>query len=243
MKKTVIAVLFLIAANLSAEIYVSFKGGFYFEYPENWIQVDYNTSDLFLRRSATDPSSMEYEAVFAHAESSPFFAGEYLILKLDTLEWLYEYKEDSIVEEVEANFGQRLLKRSAWEHLADSSSIAPVYDQENKIILIQSDITQDNQVIKRNVFVKKMYDKGVAEFYFFTTVESFKSSIEVFKNIVMSFSTENINQALPKEEVKVAEIDDDSNVSRTVIIAAVAALLIIITVTVRLRMAAKRKDE
>ena len=243
MKKTVIAALLLAAANLSAGTYVSFKGGFYFEYPENWIQVDYNTADLFLSRSATDPSSMEYEAVFAQAKSSPFFAGEYLILKLDTLEWLYEYKEDSIVEEVEANFGQKLLERSAWDHPSDSSSIVPVYDQENKIILIQSDITQDNQVIKRNLFVKKLYDRGVAEFYFFAPVESFESSKDVFKNIVMSFSTENINKALPKEEIKVAEIDDDSDDTRTIMITLAAALLIIIAVIMRSKMAAKRKDE
>ena len=243
MKKTVIAIFFLAAANLSAETYVSFKGGFYFEYPENWIQVDFNTADLFLSRSATDLSSMEYEAVFAHAESSPFFAGEYLILKLDTLEWLYEYKEDSIVEAVEASLGQKLLKKSVWEHLADTNSVNPVYDSENKIIFIQSDFTQGIEIIKRSIFIKKMYDKGVAEFYFYAPVETFESSKEVFKNIVMSFSVENVIQALPTEKLKVAEFDDDTDDSRTIMIALAAALLIIIAVIFRSKMAAKRKEE
>lgn len=243
MKKTVIAILFLAASNLSAETYVSFKGGFYFKYPENWIQIDFNTADLFLSRSATDISSMQYEAVFAPAESSPFFAGEYLILKLDTLEWLYEYKEDSIVEAVEANIGQELLQTSVWDHLADTSSIIPVYDKENKIIFIQSDLTQGVEIIKRSIFIKKMYDKGVAEFYFFAPLETFESSKEVFKNIVMSFSTENVNQALPTEELIVAEFDDDTDDSGTIMIALAAALLIIIAVIVRLKMAAKRKEE
>ena len=243
MKKTVIAILFLASVNLSAETYVSFKGGFYFEYPENWIQIDYNTADLFLRRSATDISSMEYEAVFAPAESSPFFAGEYLILKLDTLEWLYEYKEDSIVEAVEASLGQKLLKKSVWDHLADTNSTIPVYDRENKIIFIQSDLTQGIEIIKRSIFIKKMYDKGVAEFYFFAPLETFESSKEVFKNIVMSFSTENVNQALPTEELKVAEFDDDTDISSTIMITVAAALLIIIAILVRMKMAAKRKEE
>ncbi|MCH9025341.1 MAG: hypothetical protein IH931_08415 [candidate division Zixibacteria bacterium] len=243
MKKIIIAIFFLASVNLSAETYVSFKGGFYFEYPENWIQIDYNTADLFLSRSATDPSSMEYEAVFAPAESSPFFAGEYLILKLDTLEWLYEYKEDSIVEAVEASLGQKLLKTSVWDHLADTNSMVPVYDTENKIIFIQSDLTQGIEIIKRSIFIKKMYDKGVAEFYFFAPLETFESSKEVFKNIVMSFSTENVDQALPTEKLKVAEFDDDSDDSRTIMIALAAALLIIIAVIVRLKMAAKRKEE
>ena len=241
MKKTVIAILFLASVNLSAETYVSFKGGFYFEYPENWIQIDYNTADLFLRRSATDISSMEYEAVFAPAESSPFFAGEYLILKLDTLEWLYEYKEDSIVEAVEADIGQKLLKTSVWNHLADTNSIIPVYDMENKIIFIQSDLTQGTEIFKRSIFIKKMYDKGVAEFYFYAPPETFESSKEVFKNIVMSFSTENVEQALPTEKLKVAEFDDDSDDSGTIMIALAAALLIIIAVIVRLKMAAKKE--
>lgn len=241
MKRTVITILFLAAANLAAETYVSFKGGFYFEYPENWIQVDFNTADLFLSRSVTDPSLMEYEAVFAQAESSPFFAGEYLILKLDTLEWLYEYKEDSIVEEVEADIGQELLKTSVWNHLADTNSINPVYDVENKIIFIQSDLTQGTEIFKRSIFIKKMYDKGVAEFYFYAPPETFESSKEVFKNIVMSFSTENVEQALPTEKLKVAEFDDDSDDSGTIMIALAAALLIIIAVIVRLKMAAKKE--
>ncbi len=241
MKRTVITILFLAAANLAAETYVSFKGGFYFEYPENWIQVDFNTADLFLSRSVTDPSLMEYEAVFAQAESSPFFAGEYLILKLDTLEWLYEYKEDSIVEEVEADIGQELLKTSVWNHLADTNSINAVYDVENKIIFIQSDLTQGTEIFKRSIFIKKMYDKGVAEFYFYAPPETFESSKEVFKNIVMSFSTENVEQALPTEKLKVAEFDDDSDDSGTIMIALAAALLIIIAVIVRLKMAAKKE--
>lgn len=241
MKRTVITILFLAAANLAAETYVSFKGGFYFEYPENWIQVDFNTADLFLSRSVTDPSLMEYEAVFAQAESSPFFAGEYLILKLDTLEWLYEYKEDSIVEAVEADIGQELLKTSVWNHLADTNSINPVYDVENKIIFIQSDLTQGTEIFKRSIFIKKMYDKGVAEFYFYAPPETFESSKEVFKNIVMSFSTENVEQALPTEKLKVAEFDDDSDDSGTIMIALAAALLIIIAVIVRLKMAAKKE--
>ncbi|MEE8405492.1 MAG: hypothetical protein V3S17_08880 [candidate division Zixibacteria bacterium] len=241
MKKTVMTILFLAAANLAAETYVSFKGGFYFEYPENWIQVDFNTADLFLSRSVTDPSLMEYEAVFAQAESSPFFAGEYLILKLDTLEWLYEYKEDSIVEEVEADIGQKLLKTSVWNHLADTNSTNPVYDMENKIIFIQSDLTQGTEIFKRSIFIKKMYDKGVVEFYFYAPPETFESSKEVFKNIVMSFSTENVEQALPTEKLKVAEFDDDSDDSGTIMIALAAALLIIIAVIVHLKMAAKKE--
>ena len=241
MKKAVIAILFLAAANLSAGTYVSFKGGFYFEYPENWIQVDFNTADLFLSRSVTDLSSMEYEAIFALAESSPFFAGEYLILKLDTLEWLYEYKEDSIIEAVEADIGQKLLNTSVWDQLADTNSFISVYDKENKIIFIQSDITQGVQILKRSIFIKKMYDKGVAEFYFFAPLETFESSKEVFKNIVISFSTENVDQALPTEELKVAEFDDDTDDSRTTMIALAAALLIIIVVIVRKMKLANRK--
>ena len=186
---------------------------------------------------------MEYEAVFAPAESSPFFAGEYLILKLDTLEWLYEYKEDSIVEAVEKELGQKLLKTSVWDHLADTNSMVPVYDTENKIIFIQSDLTQGIEIIKRSIFIKKMYDKGVAEFYFFAPVETFESSKEVFKNILISFSTENVNQALPTEELKVAEFDDDTDIPSTIMITAAAALLIIIAIIVRMKMAAKRKEE
>ena len=241
MKKTVIAILLLAAVNLSAETYVSFKGGFYFEYPENWIQVDFVTADLFLSRSVTDPSSMEYEAVFAPAESSPFFAGEYLILKLDSLEWLYEYKEDSIIEEVEANLGQKLLKESVWNHLSDTNSAIPIYDEERKIIYIQTDLTQGTQIIKRSVFIKKMYDKGVAEFYFFSPLETFESSKEVFKNIVMSFSTENVNQALPTEELKVAEFDDDTEDSKTIMFAMAAVLIILLAIIVRKKRLAKKK--
>ncbi len=136
---------------------------------------------------------------------------------------------------------QSTKNTSVWDQLADTNSFISVYDKENKIIFIQSDITQGVQILKRSIFIKKMYDKGVAEFYFFAPHETFESSKEVFKNIVISFSTENVDQALPTEELKVAELEDDTEYSRTTMIALAAALLIIIAVIVRKMKLANRK--
>jgi hypothetical protein len=224
-----------------AKTFVSFKGGFYFDYPEDWDQVPYLTADLFLSRSAQDQAALNYEAVFAPKSSSPFFATDYLILAVDTVEWLYDYQIDSVVEEMEKTFGEDMKYFPSWDQPTDLKSNSPVYDKSNRILTVTSDIVSGDRIVKKNLMVKKFYDKGIANFYFYSPDTLFEKSKVVFQEMVNSFSVENVAQAVPKEEGKVGGGESDELSFRKMLVPIGAALIILIVLLVRLRKSKRIK--
>ncbi len=228
----------LISSNAAADTYVSFKGKFYIQYPEDWVQVPYLTADMFLSRSGSDPTALNYEAVFAPKSSSPFFAADYLILTVDTAEWLYDYQIDSVVDEMTKTFGKDMEYFPSWDQPTDLKSNTPVYDKSNKILTVISDVVAGDRIVKKNLMVKKFHDKGVANFYFYAPDSTFEQSKKVFQGIVNSFSTENVSQAVPKEVGKVSGDSNTNKISfRQMLIPIGAALLILIVLLIRLRKA------
>lgn len=234
---------FLISGNATADTYVSFKGKFYIQYPEDWLQVPYLTADMFFSRKGSDPSALNYEAVFAPQSSSPFFATDYLILTVDTLEWLYDYQIDSVVDEMIKTFGKDMKYFPSWDQPTDLKSNTPVYDKNNKILTVINDVAAGDRIVKKNLMVKKFHDKGIANFYFYSPDSTFEQSKKVFQGIVNSFSTENVNQAVPKEEGKVSETTDKDRLNfRQMMIPIGAAFIILMILLARLRKAKTRKQ-
>ena len=247
--KTIIIALLLVAlvsvGNNKAETYVSFNGGFYIQYPDDWTQVSYLTADVFLSRSSKDKSILNYEAVFAPKTSSPFFANDYLILTIETMDWLYEYREDSIVEEMKQGFGEGIEYFPSWDKPGDVKTNQPVYDQEHRILSVVNDIVEGDKVVKKNMLVRRFYDKGVANFYFYSLDSVFEQSQTKFREIVKSFGTENVQQQLPQEKVKVAsDVGSDRTIDiKTMLIAIGLAVVIVGAILFHMRAAAKRKEK
>ncbi len=232
----------LSSGKAAAGTYVSFKGKFYIEYPEDWIQVPYLTADVFLKKSGSDPSSLNYDAVFAPKTSSPFFANDYLMLTVDTLEWLYDFQIDSIVDEMSKTFGKDMQYFPSWDQPTDLQSNSPIYDKKNKIITVINDIVSGDKVVKKNLMVKKFHNKGIANFYFYSPDSTFEKSKLVFQGMVNSFGTENVAQAIPKESGKVSGTEKDKLNFRQMLIPIGSALIILMILLARLRKAKNKKQ-
>jgi len=198
----------LFASAAGARSYVSLKGGFHFTYPDEWVQVDYNTVDLFLQQQGADSTMFGYEAVFAPADASPYFAEEYLFLTIDTFEILHPYQIDSVVQQMFKGFGKGVRYFPVGDSPANVASTAPNWDKEEKILRVVNDITRGGEVFKKNVTYKKFYDKGIANFYFYTPDSAFEQTAQGFAEMVLSFSTENLDSAFDAEQVKAAKLDE-----------------------------------
>ena len=238
-----LAPVIIMGVNANAANYVCFRGGFYIQYPDDWLQVPYLTADMFLSRAAADQSAFNYEAVFAPKSSSPFFASDYLILALDSVEWFYDYQIDSVVDEMNKSFGENIEFFRIEELPSDFRSNQPVYDKNKKVISVVNDILSGDKVVRKNLTVKKFYDKGVANFYFYSPDSLFERSRAVFDGIVNSFSTENIQRAIPKEEGKIGDGKSDSLDKRNMLIPGGVGFIILVILLIRLRKAAKAKKQ
>jgi len=242
--KTIIWLLLLIiivAASSAAETqtYVSLKGGFYITYPDDWAQVDYWLVDAYLLRNKMDTAVLDYEAAFAFKDAPHFFSGDYLILTVDTVGELKDWQIDSVLIELVRSFGRKVRHSPTADYLANLEPNLPNYDTLTKTVTILNEVTEQ-QVLKKSLLMMKFYERGVATFYFYSPDSLFETSKYLFEQIVASLSTENVEDVLPKEQLKVADLEDPEGVhedenkkSKKIYLYIGAALVLLIVVLIR----------
>jgi len=247
-KKSVLilaALLSVLATAVYANTYVSLKGQFYVNYPDDWEQIDFNTVDLFLTRSGADEEMYNYDAVLAPSASSPFFATDYLIITVEKTGELTQKQIDSVLADYASSFRKGIAFKETDDFLADLKSNAPTYDADKKVMTVLNDIYQGQDIIKRNLILVKFYEHGLASFYFYSPDSLFESSRKVFEDVFASFSTENLEAVMPREEVKVADIETDAEgrikegSGNTVLYLALAVVVCLVLVGVFIRLRKK----
>ena len=242
----VTAAILLSAGMADAGTFVDLKGDFYFDYPEDWMEIDHRVVDLHLMANQAGETTLDYEAAFAPKESSPFYSGAYFILTVDTMSAAdAERSIDSVLNDMKAKFGKRVKYYPVADFLADMKSNAPSYDAEQKTINVINDIVEGDVVIKRHLLVRKFYERGVASFYFYAPDSLFAQAEPTFSKVLESFHSGGAEEMLPSETLKVANLgdvtekppvdDDDSTVSRFGIPVAVLVVLGIILISARRR--------
>lgn len=179
----VLLVLAIGGNSAQATTYVSLRGQFSIDFPKDWVQVDYLTVDYFLNAIGADSSAYNYDAVYAINKQGQFHDNEYMILTLEPGGKLSRREQDSVVTELGGG--------TDWDRATGLVTIA----------------NEDPTSPKSSLFALKFYDKGIAQFYFFSPDSTFAQYLPVFKQVLASFSTENLESKLPREEVKLADPD------------------------------------
>ncbi|MBD3332801.1 hypothetical protein GF356_08120 [candidate division GN15 bacterium] len=244
----VLAVL-AIASGVVAGNYVSYAGEFFIAYPDDWVQMDYLTVDGFLQRSgAADRAFYDYEAVFAHEDNSPFFAGPYLILRLDTTGAYTEKMIDSVAFELGREYSTQPVDATFDEFWRNMAFKVPYIDRENNLLGIKVATGPPKEGQKYNVILAKYYDKGAANFFFFAPREQYQQSLDAFEAIFTSFSTENWESANAPESLRVANIDtvadtDDNSGGNRTLLWVLVAIALILVVIFRVYMVRKRSSK
>jgi hypothetical protein len=231
----------VLAASGAAETqtYVSLKGGFYIAYPDDWAQVDYWLVDAYLLGKKMDTAVLDYEAAFAFKDAPQFFSNDYLILTVDTVGELKDWQIDSVLIELFRSFGRRVRHSPTGDFLANLEPNLPNYDTLTKTVTILNELAEQ-QVLKKNLLLMRFYNKGIATFYFYSPDSLFETSKFLFERIAASLSTENIEDALPKEQLKVADLEDAESVNeddnkklKKIYLYIGAALVLLIVILIR----------
>jgi hypothetical protein len=87
-------------------------------------------------------------------------------------------------------------------------SNSPSYDKENRVLSVVNDVTQGGESVKKNAMYKRFYDTGIANFYFYAPDSAFDADADKFTQMVLSFSTENLDSALASDPPKAADLDE-----------------------------------
>jgi hypothetical protein len=232
-------VTFLFVFGLATAVnYVSSVGKFYFTYPDHWVQMDYRTVDYFLSQNQADTSAYRYDAVFADSANIPFHTGPYLILSVDRIEEMADYQIDSLLIDLSQALETPVKYGNTGDFLSNPTTASPNYDTLLNEVTVLNDITDGDKILKRNLWIMKVFDNGVANFYFFAPDSLFTESMPLFESMIGSFSTENVAEAAPRENLKLADVDDDEDDTNTMVYFAPTGALIVIFVAI---MAARKR--
>ncbi len=204
-----LAMLFGVAAASASTNYVCWRGGFYFSYPDFYRQVDYNLVDSYLQNRGIGRSALNYEVVLADSTADPFFSGEYLILSFTPLDSLGQKQIDSVLAYYRHGFETGIRHAPLATFLENLPRSIPYYDAALKTITFANDIGADSSTMRRGIVIEKMFDKGIATFYFYAPDSLFqKRTVGDIGDIIRSFSTENLEEAAKGEPIKVADLSD-----------------------------------
>lgn len=245
LKLWLVAVLIvLVVASASANTYVSSAGRFYFTYPDDWEQIDYNTVDYYLMNSQADREAFNYDAAFAPKSSIPFYSAEYLIMSIDSMAQLTPKQVDSVAREFSQVLGEPVKRIDTGNYMADVRANTPILDTAENILVIVTNVSDSGKVVQRNLWVQKFYPGGIANFFFYTPDSLFARTTDLMQTMLSSFSTENIEAAMPREHLKVADINTEDEGSAGagfyVLVIAVLVILAILAVFVVKKVNRKR---
>jgi|WetSurMetagenome_2_1015567.scaffolds.fasta_scaffold372064_2 hypothetical protein len=207
----VLAIVALLVAILSgtadAKSFVSFSGKFHITYPETWEQIDYNSVDYMLNQNNPNAEALQYEAVFAQISDSPFYSQPYLLLTVDTIGELIGSARDSAIAAVVSGFSTKVDSSFGGDIISNLRPDTPLYDPKTHFMVVQTDIHEGRTITKHSLLVVRFYERGLANFYFYASVSAWEKSLPTFLQIAQSFSTSNLQDAMPKESVKIANLD------------------------------------
>jgi hypothetical protein len=243
----ILIVLLCISAQAEPKRYISFNGEFYFDYPEDWMQIDHRLVDHFLQLNKAGKTTLDYEAAFCPIVSDPFWSGPYFIFSTDTVGDLNQRQIDSVINNLSKSFGEGIKYFPVADFMTDLKSNAPSYDQDQKIITIINDIYEKQELLKRHLYAMKFYEKGIATFYFYAPDSIFDNSTKIFNEVLQSFSSGDLDAVLPKEKLEIADLDendinkesvgiddvDEDSLSTGSMIAIFVALLVVMIIVIR----------
>lgn len=197
----------LLSGSLLAENFVSFRGKFYITYPAEWKQVDYLTVDAYLRQAGARRRTLDYEAVFAPVASEPWYHDSYFILTVDTLPGLSDKQIDSVIVGFEDSFEKPREIKPAATLLNGLTYGKIAWDPSTKTAAVLSEEADPASGGKATLLVMRFYERGIANYFYYATDSAFALNLPVLSSVVASFTTENVQSAIPRETSKIADPD------------------------------------
>jgi len=195
-----------------ADTFVSFNGQFHFTYPITWMQVDYMTAEYYLTQGDPD-REVDFEAVFSVKETFALFQGQYLILTVDTIGSLTPPQIDSVLAAMAAEFKRPVKEVSSEAFLVAPCPDSLLFDRTSGLLAAETEVPGDNAGTRTNLLVVKFYEFGIVNFYFYAPSEEFSLGLPDYRQMVRSFSAENLEEALGRDSVRVADPEGKSKVT------------------------------
>jgi hypothetical protein len=214
---TLITLVLLCTGSLSsAENYVNWRAGFWVTIPDGWDKVGYEKVDFYLAQTDTSQGIFDYEAVFAPPGSEPFITGPYVVIRFDSTGHLSDEQVRARMQTIADNYSDEISETSIIDMLTELRPGTPEIDWKAKAISVLTKMAVSPDTEKMLWQYIRFVAQGYVTFYFFSPVETFDQNKQIFRDMVSSFSTENLKEAAGAQEYKFTDVSGgDSAASET----------------------------
>jgi hypothetical protein len=202
-----LAALVLLSGSVAAEVYLSPKGRFALTYADNWYQVDYNTVDYYLAVSRADSSSFDYDAVLGVDGFLPFHNGPYVVISVDTNATSTPEGIDSIVSDFATMYKAAASQQPTAAFIESAQVDRPNYDPETGLLSVVTNTGSLDGDTVTTLWALKFYDRGEVDFFCYAPDSLYEAYRDQFRDILLSFTTENLGALSGAKSLKLAEID------------------------------------
>jgi len=202
--------LLMLGSGVSADNYVNWKGGFWFEIPEGWEKVDYSLVDAFLRMTDTSREALNYEVLFAPASSMPFSEDEYLVVTFDSTGPLSQHQSDSILQDIAESYSSDVYDAPVVQLLSDLVPGKPKMNRAQRSVSVLSEMAYRPEMMKKLWLYMRLNDRGLISLFFFSLDSTFNEHKPIFDKVVNSLSFENLKEAAGEEKPVFSSVGGDS---------------------------------
>jgi hypothetical protein len=103
--------------------------------------------------------------------------------------------------------GKPISRTATGDPFAGLTLASPVYDEASRLAVLLTAVGEAGEAPRTCLLAVKFFEHGTANFYFYAPDSLFGQVKPVFQSILTSFSTENLQAAMPKEELRLADAD------------------------------------
>ncbi len=206
----VIMMVLMIGTDLSAENYVNWSGGFWFEVPEGWDKADYRLVDRFLSMTDTSKDVFNYEVVMAPTASLFFAEDAYLVITFDSTGPLSKPESDSVLEVIAESYSTVVYDAPVVQLMSDLVPGQPKLNRAERTVSVLSEMAYNPDAMKKLWLYMKLNDRGLISLYFYSPDSTYKQNKPIFDGIVNSLSFENLKKAAEQDDLTFTSVGGDN---------------------------------
>lgn len=201
----VLAAFFISGSCPAEQTFIDWRGGFYFQYPDDWYEVEYRQVNIFLGMQNVTRDEFDYDVALAAKGPGPFWETAYVFVTSYNVGKLTEAEIDSDLKRTSSEYGTdyRPGKWSTGEYGLDLKT--PVYDKSVRAMAVR-DIFRGEGTGKMLLQMRVFHDRGIAVFSCYAPDSVYHDVEKDFFKLATSLSTENLHDAAPKESTQIVDL-------------------------------------
>ncbi len=192
-------------ACLADQTFIDWRGGFYFQYPDNWHEIEYRQVNTFLGLQNVSRDEFDYDVALAPNSKLPFWETPYVFVSSFQSGKLSKAEIDSALNSISSEYGADCINGN-WVTGDYNLEIAkPVYDKSIPAVAVR-DIFRTQDAEKMFLQMRVFHNKGIAVFSCYAPDSVYKDVEKVFIKMAATLSTEDLHEVAPKESTQFVDL-------------------------------------